>query len=159
MVANWKPSRTARKLAERKADVALEAHEDVEKAAVRRRDRLCRFPLCGCRKLGLRREVSHDAHKGMGGNPAGDRSDRRTMVLLCVHRHQHGAVSRHKGTLRAAYLTAKGYEGPVAWWVDLSEVGQPPAWLEVARESAPGQLEPLTETQATILETLAKMFA
>lgn len=157
MTPNWKPSRTARKLAKAADLKKLRTNEANEKKHVRRRDKKCRFPLCGCRKLGLRLEVSHDRHKGMGGNPAGDRNTRRELVLLCVHRHQDGAISRHKGTLKARYLTAKGYEGPVAWLVDLAEVGLPAEWTEVARERAVGQLEPLTPRQAEILETLAGM--
>jgi hypothetical protein len=157
MTPNWKPSRTARKLATLKARKDLKGQEDREKAKVRRRDRGCRFPLCGCRKAGLRGEVSHDEHKGMGGNPPGDRSSTRTMVHLCFHRHQDGAISRHKGTLKSVYLTPQGYDGPVAWLVDLGEVAGPPEWVEVAREVRPGQLEPLTPRQEQLLAQLATL--
>jgi hypothetical protein len=172
-----KPSRTARIKAEAKADRELKHDEDKAKAAVRRRDRVCRFPLCGCRKLGLVlkafAEVSHAKHKGMGGNPSGDRSITGLMVLLCRHRHQDGAVSRHAGTLRAVYLTAAGFDGPVAWRVEQGAFFKlwqfPPdvltteddgrLWVEVAREVRPGKLETLLEWQAATLAHLAEMEA
>lgn len=154
--ATPKPSRTARRIQATKDQRAIERREDAEKAKVRRRDRACRFPLCGCRKLGLalkaRLEVSHHNHKGMGGNRLGDRSVCELMVLLCGHRHQDGAISRHKGTLRAHFLTRHLYDGPVAWAVRIGRT-----WVEVARESAPGTLEPLTNAQRELVENLAKM--
>jgi hypothetical protein len=101
-------------------------HERDQKADVRRRDRGCRFPLCGCRRLGLsleaRQEVSHDKHKGIGGNPAGDRSVAALMVQLCLHRHQDSRISRHKGTMRARALTRHGYNGPVIWEADRATI-------------------------------------
>lgn len=149
MIGIPKPSRTARKLAEHKRRLERETHEETEKRAVRRRDKRCRFPLCGCHRLGLRLEVSHDVHKGAGGNPTGDRSDRRSMILLCVHRHQDGLVSRHKGTLRILPLVrGLGFEGPVRFMWNT---------IELARESAPGVLEPLTEEQRARLLILAGM--
>jgi hypothetical protein len=158
-----KPSATARKMREKKTALDTLQHEIREKGKVRRRDRYCRFPLCGCRALKLRlvarAEVSHQRHKGMGGNPSGDRSLAEGMLLLCVHRHQDGSISRHKGTLRAVPLTAKGMNGPVKWEADASRLwplaGE--KWVELARESAVQQLEPLTPKQQVILERLATM--
>lgn len=167
--SNWKPSRTARKketLKER-ADKRLE--EEREKRKVRRRDRRCRFPLCGCAKLKLRLEVSHDFHKGMGSKDGVSIAD--LMVYLCEHRHQHGAISRHAGTMRARYLTPDQYAGPVAWDVDLAtlerHVGPRPdlrrlantgtGFLEVAREADVQKLEPLLPWQRALLEQLATM--
>lgn len=152
---NWKPSRTARKIHEKQVKADLLAKEMKAKKAVRQRDRhVCRFPLCGCRRLKLGLEVSHDNHKGMGGNPSGDRSTTEQMVLLCTHRHQFGAVSRHAGTLRAEPLTSAGYDGPVAWEVHVEDWG---GWVEVARERKPGDLEPLTRLQLGLLQNLASM--
>jgi hypothetical protein len=86
--------------------------EDAEKQKVRRRDGYCRFPLCGCGKMRLRTEVSHSEHKGMGGNPAGDRSKADLMVLVCHRRHKDGRVAIDKGTLRWRALTARGRQRP-----------------------------------------------
>lgn len=154
-----KPSASARKL--KKADTRLKAKkaERDEKLEVRRRDRFCRFPLCGCRRLGWRLETSHQSHKGAGGDKTGTRSTADQMILLCVHRHQDGVVSRHHGTLRARYLTADRADGPVAWEVDLGAVYgfKKAQWREVARESAVQQLEPLDKWQEDALLHLAEM--
>lgn len=156
-----KPSRTARKKNTIKATREKVAKEDAEKQKVRRREQhRCRWPLCGCRKLRLNLEVSHDNHKGMGSKD--DVSTADQMVLLCNHRHQHGRVSRHAGTMKAEYLTADGYNGPVAWYVDMREialdtVSKTPIWLRVATESAPGKLEPTTPHQREVLLLLAAM--
>lgn len=174
----WKTTRTATKKARLKMRQDRARDERDNKAKVRRRDRGCRFPRCGCRKLGLkleaRPEVSHDKHKGMGGNPSGDRSTTALMVQLCGHRHQDAPISRHKGTLRTRYLTDGGYDGAVAWcieietacklWPHLGKLKQllhtwPDAWtgICVATESRPGVLEPLAPWQLDVLDTLAKM--
>lgn len=150
-----KPNRTDRKKKERQSKAALKQAEARAKAWVRRRDRVCRFPLCRCREIGLTLEVSHHLHKGMGGNPEGDRNTPENMVLLCTHRHRDGRISRHHGTLRVRFLTRHGFEGPVAWMVDWGTTGT--RWVEVARESAPGVWEPLTAHQADILSDLAMM--
>lgn len=158
----WKPSRTARKMAEQRDDRKQQTKELDAKAAVRRRDRFCRFPQCGCRRIRLRFEVSHVTHKGMGGNPAGDRSTTEGMVYLCTHRHQHGEISRHAGTLRARFLTGEGYDGPVEWWVNLEGHidGRGPgadSWFLLATESGVQQLETLTPAQQSVCDYLAKM--
>lgn len=173
-----KPSRTARKKAERETKLAREKHESTNKQLVRVRDlRRCRFPLCGCKKLGLRLEVSHVRHKGMGGNPEGDRSLMPGMILFCVHRHQDGVFSRGKGTLRTFSLTGSGHNGPVAFEIDADTVMRilAPAWeedfvlravaagkcqdgwIEIARERSIHELEPRLMWQQMILDTLAEM--
>lgn len=161
-----KPCATARKI-EKKDTTRKRASAELDhKKTVRRRDKYCRFPLCGCRRLGLtliaRGEVAHTKHKGAGGNPDGDRSAADIMVLLCKHRHQDGIVSMHKGTLKAVYLTEKKMAGPVAWLVDFSVPGMggrshEPHWKEVARETAVQQLAPLASWQAAVLGKLGGM--
>lgn len=163
---NFKPSRTARKLAKLKDRQELVNAEEREKRKVRKRDGRCRFPLCGCRKLRLNLEVSHDEHKGWNG-PATKRavSTDVGMIYLCNHRHQFGRISRHMGTLRIRHLTEARNNGPVAWDIDLREIPmsgagsnlREPLWFEVARESAVQQLEPLTDQQRGILAMLAEM--
>ncbi len=158
---NWKPSRTARKLAERKTKLERRQKETTAKAAVRRRDQYrCRFPRCGCRTIGLRLEVGHLRHKGIGGNPLGDRSTPDGMILLCGHRHQHGAVSLHKGTLEPRALTSDGMNGPVAWFVDASALWSEHAgegWILVAVEERVQKVAALTLQQELALERLAEM--
>ena len=61
------------KVARRLKQIARKQRETAEMRAVRRRDRKCRFPLCGCATFGLPLDCSHQQHRGIGGNPRGDR--------------------------------------------------------------------------------------
>lgn len=158
MAPNWKPSRTARKAAERQTKKDRKAHEEREKKKVRLRDKGCRFPLCGCKKLGRRLEVSHYIHKGMGGNPSGDRSLEPLMVQLCVDRHQFSAVSMHRGTLRPVFLTDDQFNGPIAWEVNVGAfLAAADTFEEVARESSPGRWEEFTERGRALLTVLSAL--
>jgi len=135
-----KPSHTERKRAEQDRRRGRQQDERDAKAQVRRRDRICRFPGCGCKRLHLRLEVAHVRHKGAGGNPAGDRNDPANLLLLCTHRHRYGRVSLHAGTLRVRCLTARGTNGPVAWdmvWEVISEKCRQ-EWVTLAEEARPG---------------------
>lgn len=148
-----KPSAATRRLVKHQARQSLKAHEATEKAKVRKRDGYrCRFPLCGCHALKLRLEVAHLHHKGIGGNPKGDRSTAAGMVLLCVQRHQDGLVSWHHGTLRAVPLTPEGANGNLQW-----EVREGDDWIVVAVEIGPWHISPLTGHQAGVLTRLGKM--
>ncbi len=155
-----KPSPTARKLAQRRKRLDAANTENAHKREAKRRDQhRCRFPLCGCRTVGLRIESSHLRHKAMGGNPAGDRSQAAGLVTLCLHRHQHGRISIHKGTLRPRFLTPDQFNGPIAWEIDLSELGlkaSAPVWREIARERSIQSWE-LTDWQRDTLQQLADM--
>jgi hypothetical protein len=156
MAALPKPSAAARRLAKHQTKSALKSGESKNKQAARRRDgHRCRFPLCGCRRLRLRNEVAHLEHKGQGGDPLGRRSETGNLILLCVQRHQDGAVSWHHGTMRVRPLTPNGTDGPVAF--ETWDVAFRNGWAEVARESAVQQLEPLLPWQQTYLERLAGM--
>ena len=130
------------------------------------RDKVCRFPKCGCKRFDFGMKcwptVSHDKHKGMGGNPNGERSAPELMILLCKWRHQDAPVSRHAMTMRTRYLTDEKNDGPVACEVDLWAVRpgmyqQRGVWFEVARESDVGLLMPLTDEQEHVLDELAEM--
>lgn len=148
---------------------ARDNHEDAEKAKVRRRDKGCRFPYCGCRKLRLRLEVSHSEHKGAGGNPKGDRSEASKMVQVCAERHKDNPISIDKGSLRWVPMVAKlGANGPIAWQIDIALVNYyrglrhdrpvEPRWMTLAEETAPGgPLHPTTASQWDVLMWLADM--
>jgi hypothetical protein len=156
----WKPSKTKRTIERRKTRRVQVSDEQKNKLEVRLRDHYkCRFPLCGCRSLRLQLESSHVVHKGMGGNPAGDRSTVDQMVLLCSHRHRDGIVAIHKGTLRLRYLSSFKASGPVAWEVPASILHHTKTdkWIEVARETRVQQLEPLSDEQLLILDRLSSM--
>lgn len=161
MTPNWKPCATERKLKHRQTRRDARTSEDANKQAARKRDSYkCRFPLCGCRRAGLRLEVSHQEHKGAGGNPSGSRSQVKGLITLCVHRHQDGAVSIHKGTLKIKPLTTAGTNGPVAFLVDRSLVWpqfKRDRWFQVAQETAVQQLAPPSPVQQAVLERLAEL--
>jgi hypothetical protein len=155
-----KPSPTARKIAQRRKRLDSVNTENAHKREAKRRDQYrCRFPLCGCGALRLRIESSHLRHKGHGGNPTGDRSQVSGLVTLCIHRHQHGRISIHKGTLRPHFLTNDQFNGTIAWEIDLSELGlkaSAPVWREIARETSI-QSWALTDWQRDTLQQLADM--
>jgi len=171
MRAAWKDALVSGTKARARRRRKLAVAERGEKAKVRIRDKVCRFPRCGCQ---LQRTnafkaiptVSHDFHKKMGGNPTGAVSIAALMILLCKWRHQDGPVSRHAGTMRTRYLTPDQNDGPLAFLVDLHALRHANddgrqltkgTWFEVARESEPGVLEELTFEQNGILGQLAEM--
>lgn len=135
--------------------------EKKKKTDVRGRDKYCRFPLCGCKRFALALHVSHQKHKGMGGNPKEDRSDPALMVLVCSARHKENRISIDRGTVRWRALTDDGAAGPIAWAVAAralygSRVGRA-EWLELARETAIHVYEPIASRQRAILERIATM--
>jgi len=187
MTADWPPRWTgpqfkgagSRKVARGLKREKRLAGENSNKAEVRRRDKYCRFPLCGCKRFQLalaptsrRGEVSHAKHKGMGGNPAADRSEPELMVLVCSARHKENVFSIDRHTLRWRALTKAGAEGPIAWEIDLHELRRyrtggpllelalprhPGRWFELARETAIHVYEPQTPEQTIILAWLRGM--
>lgn len=159
-----KPKKGDGRRARKKRARLRDAAERKQKQVCRDRDGGCRFPLCGCRQYGVA-EVAHLKHKGMGGNPAGDRSVPELMICLCGWRHREGQISMHRETLTWEPLTDQGANGPVRWlvrgrtlFVPFVETGMLPSeWWELARETAPGTLAPLNDGQRTALNYLARM--
>ncbi len=167
-----KPTRTERKRGQASIRRTRKTAEEQQKGGAKARDGYrCRFPLCGCRtkSYGVMAfpEASHDQHKGAGGNPKGDRSKAPLLMTLCHWRHQEAPVSRHKGTLRAVYLTDAKNNGPVAWEVKREAISPhvlaqvrcfvQDEWLRVATEKDVQKLEPLEPWQARLLAVLARM--
>lgn len=149
--------------------------EEKNKREVRTRDkRRCRFPLCGCRRLKILAHVAHSKHKGIGGNPAGDRSAPELMILVCACRHRENVISLDRGTLCWRELKkGHGANGPVAWYVRASELparlrsglrlfsfdddaGAGP-WAELFRETAIGVGVPMSGKAVAVLQWLATM--
>lgn len=143
-----------------------QSQERRHKAQVRLRDRYCRMPLCGCWRFRLSLHVSHQQHKGMGGNPKGDRSHPDRMLLVCGPRHRENRISIDNHTLRWREI-GRDVDGHVlvAWDVDRHALAHrlgallvhQPDWFEVARESALHRFEPFTPEQRAVLERLAEM--
>lgn len=156
--------RGSAKVARGKKRLRAAAFERGQKDLVRDRDKTCRFPLCGCKRFGLALHVSHSQHKGMGGNPTGDRSAPSRMVLVCSARHRENIVSIDQGTLCWVPLTDKGADGPIAWMVPKDTVvdGVPAprsvaTWVCIAREVSVRSWEPFTRAQKLFLQALAEM--
>lgn len=152
---HFKHDQPNRKVVERQDKLKLVAAERKAKEKVRDRDKRCRFPLCGCKKFRRHTEVSHSEHKGMGGNPAGDRSTSALMVLLCPFRHKENRYSIDRGLLKWEPLTDKGADGPIQWLMAQNDPREP--WLIIARETAVQQIEKSTRTQRAHLTRLAEM--
>jgi hypothetical protein len=140
---------------------AAASAEQGEKRKVRTRDRTCRFPRCGCQRFKLTLAVCHTAHKGMGGNPARDRSVAPLMILFCSARHRENRISLDRGTVRVRPLTDKLFGGACAFDVDTRALTGlapgAPQWTEVGRETARHTFEPFTPAQLAILDQLRGM--
>lgn len=107
-------ARTAeRKLAERK--VMDEA---------RRRDQQfrggCAWPCCEYRPKKLRIDVAHERHRGMGGNPDGDRTTRQTLLSYCVIHHK--LYDLHQ--IDHQPMTDQGTDGELAYYRRDKETGR-----------------------------------
>lgn len=105
----------------RKAQVAKE--QKAMQAALKRDERKCRKPRCTeAKRLDLPIDPCHmkDKHRGMGGNPAGDRTQRQLIISLC--RIDHGAYDR--GDLWIEPLTADDFDGPCEFHEKHLETGK-----------------------------------
>lgn len=112
---------------------AIEASEDREKAIVRRRDRVCRWPHCAnCKAFKPRLEVAHLRAKGYGGDH-GTRSTADQLILLDYLTHQ-GSDGLEQHGRKIEPLTPEGTNGPCAFFV-ADGVG---GWVLVAEETAIG---------------------
>lgn len=154
----------SRKVARANKRITLKTAEDKQKDKVRVRDRRrCRFPRCGCKRFNLALHVSHQHHKGMGGNPAGDRSTTDQMVLVCSARHRENEFAIDRGTIRWRALTDKGADGPIAWDIDYAQywkLERPrhgERWQEIAREYMHGTVGVFTGCDNEVLDALRAM--
>lgn len=176
---NFKPERIVDKVRRHLQRRQTVDAEQLIMRAVRRADRYCRFPLCGCGRLKLSLEVAHageQGHRGMGGNRSGSATTPENLILLCRPRHRAHKFSVDKKTLCIEAMTDQGLRGPVQWLIDVAVVESlesPSAWAphwaelaherdgrhwyRLARETAPHHCEPLTEAQAAVLKMLAGM--
>ena len=156
----WKPPPLARKVRKAIARKPQVSKERANMDAVRREDKYCRFPWCGCRKFKLTLHVAHLHHRGIGGNPKGDKSDPSKMILLCSARHRENAISLDRKTLRIRPLTDKGTRGPCAFDVDMRTYrgqGGESEWSEVARETALHDISAPGLDEQDVLLTLSAM--
>lgn len=87
------------------------ALEDATMRAAKDRDgHRCRFPWCQFRHL--RVEACHEVHRGMGGNPKGDRTTRAALITFCIRHHQ----AWDHAEFDARPMTPQGFDGPVEFY-------------------------------------------
>lgn len=89
----------------------------------------CRVPWCNYDGYAL--HSAHQKHKGMGGNPTGDRNTTAGLMTVCAMHHREGKFALDKGTLRYVALDPEAVcNGPVSWQAKVEG-----RWLEVATET------------------------
>jgi hypothetical protein len=90
--AEPKPIKGEAVLASRERTAARKLHERKVMDEARRRDQQmragCAWPHCEYRPKRLRIEVAHERHRGMGGDPSGERTTRDTLLSYCVIHHR-----------------------------------------------------------------------
>lgn len=160
---NWKQAEGSQRRARRRRRSRLSKEEGENKLGAKQRDHMrCRFPLCPC-QFRFTIESAHKRHKGMGGNPTGDRNTTAGLMTVCSWRHRLGKVSFDRGGLDWRELEpGKGADGCVAWLVNVSVIpnwSYAPGgeWVEVAREIAIGVWETEFPWQGVLLRRLAEM--
>lgn len=115
-----KPLRGAYLLERRERRSAVVAAEQkAMQAALVRDGRKCRWPACEHRTMKLPIDPCHRRHRGMGGNPAGDRTERASIISLC--RVHHGLYDAH--LLEIEPLGAEGFDGLCAFYLRDVETG------------------------------------
>lgn len=169
---NPKPERIMDRVRRHMKRQETKAAEERVMRQVRREDRYCRFPLCGCGKLKLPLDVAHagdEGHRGMGGNPSLSATTPENLITLCRPRHRAHKFAIDKKTLRVEPLTERGLRGPVRWWAEFETLrtwaldshglvlmARPvDGWVILATEIAPHRLEPIEWPR--VLELLAGM--
>ena len=161
---NFKPAKGTAKAERRQRTNWRQRRERIAMAIVRVRDPRCRFPLCGCEQFRYVLHVCHLVHRGMGGDPSGERTTTGGLVRLCAPRHLMHRLSVDRHTIRWEGLTDRGADGPIRWlietealWDAVRPVPDQVGEIELAREAEPYHLEPLTPWQESVLSELATM--
>lgn len=105
---DWKRSR------QRRAERRL--HERKQMDAAKRRDgNKCRVPRCEHAPRSPRIEPAHYIHRGMGGNPSGDRTERALIVSLCFLHHADYDWKTNVD-LEIEPQTSAMFDGPCAYY-------------------------------------------
>ena len=92
---------------------AAKAEQKSMQAALARDGKQCRLPGCAYKKLKVTVDPCHMVHRGMGGNPKGDRTTRAMVIALC--RVHHGIYDA--GDIRIEPLTAQDFDGPCEFYM------------------------------------------
>lgn len=99
-------------------------HERKEMDKARRRDMAachgCRWPACEFMPKKPRLEVAHVfEHRGMGGNPDGERTLQHLLILACFIHHKR----IDNGDLEVHETTDQGTDGPLSFHAKNPETG------------------------------------
>lgn len=128
-----KPERGSARLEREKRKADQKAAEDAVIAEAKALDSFrcrwagrhkCRGPLEGAHVF---------QHRGMGGNPEGDRTTVDKILTVCAWIHRLGPRTIDGGDLRVVAESDKGTRGPCSFWRETPDG----AWFMVARERAP----------------------
>jgi hypothetical protein len=122
-----KPAKGSSLIASRLKRTSIRMDERRVKAAVRARDKRCRWPQCqNCRDYKPRLEAAHLDPKGQGGDH-GLRTSVDRLILLDHLTHQ-GADGLERHERKIEPLTDRGASGPCAFWVKHYSVTRPGEW-------------------------------
>lgn len=86
----------------------------------KKRDGGCRWPHCDCRTKGYQIDPAHRRHRGMGGNPDGDRTRRELILSLCRPKHNLWDA----GLIDIIPRTSQDFDGPADFYVKDKETGE-----------------------------------
>lgn len=100
------------------------AEQAVMKAALRRDLNTCRFPRCPFAKKGMVVDPAHyQQHRGAGGNPSGDRTERTGQIVALCRRH-HDMLDSY-GEIEIDHVDAAlGADGPLVFSARNPETGR-----------------------------------
>jgi len=120
-----KPRRGDFLLARRQATADRKAAERaVMQAAVRRDLNTCRFPRCPFAKKGMVIDPAHFMrHRGAGGNPSGDRTERTGQIVALCRRH-HDMLDKFGEIEIEPMSSALLADGPLAFYAINPETGR-----------------------------------
>lgn len=129
MISFWKSPRGTYVLEREAKRSEARSTEKREKAAARKRDGKCRWPLKHFCRGGL--ESAHLRDASLGGEMI-----RSNLITLCAWLHRNGPESIHGKQLRIDAITSAGADGPCAFWQRLGN-----RWHLMAQERSVGVVE------------------
>jgi hypothetical protein len=131
--AQPKPVRGSALLARKERRSVRQRLEQKEMQAAKKRDHgKCRWPNCQYAKKDIPIDAAHIVrHRGMGGNPDGDRTTRNQVAALC--RLHHGLFDAAEVDIQPT--TDAGTDGPMAFYTKDKETGD---FVHIATETRVG---------------------
>lgn len=113
--AQPRPPRGEYRLKQRGKKRSRKLAEDKAMADAKRRDgNKCRWPRCHYKDLAV--ECAHLEHRKMGGNPAGDKTQRHKLIALCVRHHDQFDGRTVPDIDITPVNSAQGTDGPCVYY-------------------------------------------